>query len=140
MSIENMQVPAEGPCPVCQKVKKGLGMVAHLEYDHNKSRKEIQQILRDYPHEKRENAYHTRENGVEKGVAKYGSRQNTDESAFQSALSLAADSPEKLRSSDVDRVMSDAHGRGFAEEFRRWLLSKGVQPDTAAEIKGWVPE
>jgi len=126
VSIENMQVPAEGPRPICQKVKKGLGMVAHLEYDHNKSRKEIQQILKDYPHVKRENAgpvktcpgcqqkvdrdemmacddcnklicadcvvqkdgdvlcktcakadrknaaYHTKENGTAKGAAKYG--------------------------------------------------------------------
>lgn len=48
-----MQVPTEQKCPMCDKTKKGLGLVAHLEYDHNVKRREVSKMLRDVPHEER---------------------------------------------------------------------------------------
>ena len=120
-------------CPDCEALKKrgGAGLCskcAQAVIDKNPDLQVLQKKGKAFLE------------GFARGNSKYGGKKNADESAFRSALSLSADSPEQLRSSDVDRVMSDAASRGFAEEFRRWLLSKGVQSDTAAEIKSWTPE
>lgn len=60
---------------------------------------------------------------------------------FQGIVKLAADSPNKLRASDVDRVMSEANKRPEElEAFRTWVLSKGISDDTIQEVANWKPE
>lgn len=51
---------------------------------------------------------------------------------YLSTLHLAADSPDKLRESDVFRVMEDAAGRGFLSGFAAWLALE--RPDLSEEI------
>lgn len=62
------------------------------------------------------------------------------EDQFEGTLKLAADAPEKLRAQDVDRIMDDAYGRGFGDQFRAWLLQKNLQGDTRREVQSWTPE
>lgn len=57
---------------------------------------------------------------------------------YLSTLHLAADSPDKLRTSDVFRVMEDAAGRGFLEGFAAWLELE--RPDLATEISECVED
>lgn len=58
---------------------------------------------------------------------------------FVGIVKLAADSPDKLRSSDVDRVMSEVSPEEV-EAFRTWLLSKALPEDTMNGVVNWQPE
>lgn len=58
---------------------------------------------------------------------------------FHGILKLASDSPEKLRSSDVDRVMSEVDPDEI-ESFKSFLLRhKFNDPNTEIEIREWQP-
>lgn len=60
---------------------------------------------------------------------------------FSGIVKLASDTPNKLRASDVDRVMSEANKRPEElEAFREWLLNKALQDETIAEVANWKPE
>lgn len=55
-------------------------------------------------------------------------------------LQVSADSPDRLRKSDVDRVMGEAQQQGETEGFRKWLLANELRADTRREVEGWVAE
>ncbi|MBD1995370.1 hypothetical protein H6G00_01825 [Leptolyngbya sp. FACHB-541] len=63
---------------------------------------------------------------------------DSSEQVFQSILLLAADSPEALRSVDVDRVMEAAEEQDCLTDFRNWLLSFKLKEHTKANIDNWV--
>lgn len=62
------------------------------------------------------------------------------ERQFKGILKLSADTRAKLRASDVDRVMSEAHAQHCADAFRAWLLDGPLPERTAVEVKDWRPE
>ena len=57
---------------------------------------------------------------------------------FRGTLLLAADTPQQLRASDVDRVMTDA-GQ-YYNDFRMWLLDFPLQPRTKQVLYDWKPQ
>lgn len=50
-------------------------------------------------------------------------------------LLIAADSPEKLRPIDVDRVMMEALEQGMFAEFKQWILNHQLKLTTRKAIK-----
>lgn len=57
---------------------------------------------------------------------------------FRGILSLAADSADKLRASDVDRVMDEANESRILEPFRSWMLAQNLTERTREQIIAWV--
>lgn len=53
-------------------------------------------------------------------------------------LKLAADSPEKLRGIDVERVIENAYSAGLMPSFSEWLLD--LRPDLAQHVEGCIAD
>ncbi len=57
---------------------------------------------------------------------------------FANLLTIAADSPAKLRAVDVFRVMDAANNRGFMHSFGLWLQDQ--RPDLGRTIQDCIEE
>lgn len=75
---------------------------------------------------------------VEKWTQPEAGPANDDDARFRGQLALAADSPQQLRASDVDRVLSDDPFN--AEEMRAWLLRQELKPETREAVANWSLE
>lgn len=71
---------------------------------------------------------------------RYKEITNMDKRKYQSILKLSADSPEKLRACDVDRVMDAAHDMNCLDGFKEYLLSQRLQTTTLLNVKSYEPE
>jgi hypothetical protein len=64
----------------------------------------------------------------------------TEREQFRNWLHVAADSPQKLRAIDVDRVMSTARDPAQVERLRSYLLSEALGAEAKAEVRNWKPD
>jgi hypothetical protein len=73
----------------------------------------------------------------ERGGSRLSKRQGKgSESQFRSILMLAADSAEKLRFIDIDRVLDAAEDQGILEGFVAWLQAHDLHPRVEEYLKG----
>lgn len=67
-------------------------------------------------------------------------RNEADEACYRATLALSADTPETLRACDVDRVLDDAEGRGYARGFLAWLRKQALTDRTLEALDVAVNE
>jgi hypothetical protein len=62
---------------------------------------------------------------------------------FESVMKVVADSPDRIRSCDVDRMLSEAHmcfDEELVEDFIQWLYQQELRENTRQAIEDWQPE
>jgi len=57
---------------------------------------------------------------------------------FKSILLVSADSPDRLRPTDVDRVMDEAYQQGKFHEFKAWLLDQQLMGRTRELVESFM--